>query len=238
MNCIKDTREIPESITQQETIIYFYMLSKCESVEDEIHTLVSSDSLKRMFALDEEQIEEVLDSLYNAGVIAQDDDENIIVGYLSDKKVVLYTADDLETTKTVNPIEPLLERATKFKNGARRPLTRSLANNIIEALTTLTKNKTTEYTIHNMFTLFKACAELELQEEYRPFDRAEAGSLKRLLTNLGSKKLVDMITTYCSHFERWGNFPNILNMVKNKDAIYGKIIKTEKLKSDDDEDFA
>jgi hypothetical protein len=53
-----------------------------------------------------------------------------------------------------------------------------------------------------------------MQEEYRAFDKAEAGSMKRLLTNLGGAKLLPLIVTYCTNF-KWGNFPNVLNLTKN-----------------------
>jgi hypothetical protein len=45
--------------------------------------------------------------------------------------------------------------------------------------------------------------------------------MKRLLTNLGGAKLLPLIVTYCTNFDKWGNFPNVLNLTKNKDAIYG-----------------
>jgi glucuronate isomerase len=54
-----------------------------------------------------------------------------------------------------------------------------------------------------------------MQEEYRAFDKSWAGSMKRLLTNLGGAKLLPLIVTYCTNFDKWGNFPNVLNLTKN-----------------------
>lgn len=235
MNCINKVKELPEGLTTQELCVYFYLLSRCYQEDDLIISHVSTDSLKRQFALDDEQLEMLLDSLYSNELISEEDGI-VEVGYVYDKTVILYTSEEVSETAG-NFFIDLLELADDFISTAKRAVSRSLAQEIYEDLLTISKVKPTEITTPQLLTLFKRVVELYLQEEYRAFDKAEAGSMKRLLTNLGGVKMVGLIITYIQNFDRWGAYPNILNMTKNKDAVYGTVKAVEVKGKRDDESF-
>jgi hypothetical protein len=235
MNCINKVKELPEGLTTQELCVYFYLLSRCYQEDDLIISHVSTDSLKRQFALDDEQLEMLLDSLYSNELISEEDGI-VEVGYVSDKIVILYTSEEVSETAG-NFFTNLLELADDFISTAKRAVSRSLAQEIYEDLLTISKVKPTEITTPQLLTLFKRVVELYLQEEYRAFDKSEAGSMKRLLTNLGGVKMIGLIITYIQNFEKWGEYPNILNMTKNKDAVYGTVKSVEVKGKRDGESF-
>lgn len=235
MNCINKVKELPEQLVTQELAVYFYLLSRCFTEDVRVVSHVSADAIKKQFSLDSEQLDSVLDSLFDCELITEEDGI-IDVGYISDKVVVLFTPEEL-VESTVSIFEELLERADDFLDTAKRAVSKTLARGIKEDLVTLSKIKPTEINTPQLLLLFQRISELVLQEEYRVFDKAEAGSMKRLLTNLGGIKLINLIITYCRNFDNWGNYPNILNMTKQKDNVYGMVKTTETKSKRDDETF-
>lgn len=235
MNCISKVKELPDGLTTQELAVYFYLLSRCYTEEDRIVSHVSTDTIKRQFALDDEQLDMVLDALFNYELISEEDGI-IEVGYISDKAVILFTPEEVSESAG-SLFNGLIERADDFMSTAKRAVSKTLAREIYEDFNTLSKIKPTEISTPQLLTLFKRVSELILQEEYRTFDKAEAGSMKRLLTNLGGVKMIGLIITYCQNFDKWGSYPNILNMTKHKDAVYGTVKEIETKGKRDDESF-
>lgn len=235
MNCINKVKELPEGLTTQEIAAYFYLLARCYEEEGRIKSHVTTESLRRQFSLDHEQLEMVLDALYDKHVI-EEDGGIVEVGYEVDKLIILYTEEE-STAESLDHFSDLLIRADEFMLSARRAVSKNLSYDIKEALLELSKVKPAEFNTPQMLKLFKAVTELVMQEEYRTFDKSEAGSMKRLLTNLGGAKLVPLIVTYCTNFDKWGNYPNVLNLTKNKDAVYGSLKTIEKSEKLGDESF-
>lgn len=236
MNCIKYLRDVP-NIEGKDLIIYFYILSRCTSKEscseDYIYSFVTQESIRKTFSLNHEESEEVVEKLYQAGLIGETDIGELYVGYMDERNYILFNEDDSEEG-VANFLDKIITKSEDFIQSARRPTSKSLARAINEDLLLLTKIKDSAYSVPNLLTLFKRSCEIEMQEEYRTFDKGEAGAMKKILNKLGSKKLIGVILAYVDNFSKWGDYPNIYNMVKNQDSVYGKVSKAKIVESSDE----
>lgn len=221
MNNIPLVRSIPKGLTDVEISSIFYLLSKTLRSGEDIISAVSETSLRRQYALDEDELEELLDSLYDKGLIEEEDDGSIIVGYYSGDTPILYISGVEETPEGL--FNGLLEMAQSFKKLAKRPHSRHLSTNCLERVKDLSSIKPIEYKVGNLLTLYKTCLEIYLQEETRNFDKVEAGMMKNLLKSMGGIKTVQIIIAYCLGYEVWGKYPAVGIMLKNKDGIYASI---------------
>lgn len=223
MNAIPIVKTYPkDSLTEQDTVIYFYLLSKCYESEGDIISHVSTEAIKRTFKLDEDECEQVLDTLYDLDLIAEEDD-NIIVGMLNgDGRKVLYCEEYVGHEDLSSVFDSMLGISESFLKSAKRAVSRSIAQKANEVIVDTQKTKLAEIKVKECANLFIACSEIVMQEEYRELDKAEYGALKKLLTKLGGVKMVKVILNYVENYDRWGTFPNVFNMVKNKDAVYAE----------------